>query len=376
MKKSILLLSLAIITINCQKKEGENKDTVAITAKPENILNAGIAEKIDFETTELKLKPITSTLILNGKIDVPPQNLISVSAPMGGYLKSTSLIAGKHIRKGEILATIEDQQYIQLQNDFLLAKSKLTQAIQELNRQNDLFKNQAGSEKSAQAAQFEVNNLTISVNSLSEKLKLININSNQLTPESIRSTVHIYSKISGYVSKVNVNIGKYVSPTEVLFELIDPQDIHLNLKVFEKDISKLYIGQKVLAYSNMEPNKKYNCEIILISQDINNEGFTEVHCHFEQYSKILLPGMYMNAQLPLNEINAYTINEDAVVNFEGKNYLFVQNSNKEIEMIEAKIGTKYEGDLEIKNAQAFNAKKVVSKGAYTFLMALKNKEEE
>ena len=86
--------------------------------------------------------------------------------------------------------------------------------------------------------------------------------------------------------------------------------------------------------------------------------------------------MYMNAQLPLNEINAYTINEDAVVNFEGKNYLFVQNSNKEFEMIEAKIGTKYEGDLEIKNAQAFNSKKVVSKGAYTFLMALKNKEEE
>jgi cobalt-zinc-cadmium efflux system membrane fusion protein len=77
------------------------------------------------------------------------------------------------------------------------------------------------------------------MNSLSQQLRLININPESLKSGSITKSVPVYSSINGFVSKVNVNIGKYVNPSDVLFELINPDDIHLNLKVYEKDLQNL-----------------------------------------------------------------------------------------------------------------------------------------
>jgi cobalt-zinc-cadmium efflux system membrane fusion protein len=188
--------------------------------------------------------------------------------------------------------------------------------------------------------------------------------------------VKLYSQISGFVSKVNVNIGKYVNPTDVLFELINPSDFHLNLKVFEKDIDKLAIGQKLIAYSNNFPDKKYDCEIILISRDISPERAVDVHCHFEKYDKTLLPGMYMNADLEVKSTNASSIPEDAVVNFEGSNYVFVAKDKNQFQMVKVETGTKENGFIEVKNKAVFTDKQIVIKGAYTLLMKLKNKSEE
>ena len=136
----------------------------------------------------------------------------------------------------------------------------------------------------------------------------------------------MYATINGYVSKVNVNIGKYISPSEVLFELINPTDIHLAIKVYERDVSKLKIGQKIITYTNAEPNKKHECEIILISKDIGDDGTSEVHCHFEDYDKNLLPGMYMNAEVELNTSRSNAIAAESIVAFEGKEYVFVEIS--------------------------------------------------
>jgi cobalt-zinc-cadmium efflux system membrane fusion protein len=181
---------------------------------------------------------------------------------------------------------------------------------------------------------------------------------------------------NGFVSNVNVNIGKYVNPTDVLFELVDPTDIHLNLKVFEKDLIKLAIGQKLVAYSNSDSDKKFECEIILISQAISEDGSAEVHCHFSKYDKSLFPGMYMNVEIELKSNQVLAVEEEAIVSFEGKNYVFVKQGKKTFEMLEVEVGTKENGWVEVLNNTNFDGKEIVSKGAYTLLMTLKNKAEE
>jgi cobalt-zinc-cadmium efflux system membrane fusion protein len=189
--------------------------------------------------------------------------------------------------------------------------------------------------------------------------------------------VNILSPIDGFVSKVNVNIGKYVNPADILFELINPDDIHLNLKVFEKDINGLFIGQKVIAYTNSQPDKKHECEIILISKDIaTDEHSTEVHCHFSKYDKTLLPGMYMNAVVELKRHAVPTLPEDAIVTFEGKEYVFVKVNERQFEMTVVKTGNSENGFTEIVNPEVVKDKKIAVKGAYTLLMQLKNKSEE
>ncbi len=374
--KNILIISIILLVAGCksntteQKKNATEISTDNITLTEVQLKNAGI------QTTTMSQKEMAVVLKVNGKIDVPPQNLVSVSVPLGGYLRSTKLLPGMHVNKGEVIATMEDQQYVQLQQDYLLAKSKLHFAELEYIRQKALNEEQASSDKVTQQAQAEVAVLKITMNALAEKLKLININPNSLTPSGISKSISIYSGINGFVSKVNVNIGKYVNPADVLFELINPEDIHLNLMVFEKDISKLSTGQKVMAFSNTNPEKKYPCEIILVSKDISAEGTSEVHCHFELYDKTLLPGTYMNAEVETKRGIANVLPEESIVNHQGKEYVFESNGKNQFTMIEIKTGNKENGLIEITDAEKLKDKTIVSAGAYTLLMKAKNKEEE
>lgn len=325
-----------------------------------------------------ELKTISTILKLNGKIDVPPQNMVSVSTPFGGFLKSTKLLPGMHVKKGEVIANMEDQQYIQLQQDYLTAKSKLSFSENEFIRQKELNQSKASSDKVFQQTEMEYKNQKIAVSALAEKLRLININPESLNESNLSRSINVYSSIDGFVSKVNVNIGKYVNPSDILFELINPEDIHLNLKVFEKDLDKLFIGQKLVAYNNNQPDKKHPCEIILISQDLSSDRSADVHCHFEDYDKTLLPGMYMNADIEVKSKNAESVLNEAIVAFEGKDFVFIFKGKNQFKMIEVEKGSSENNFTEIKTAQNEDLTKqsVVIKGAYSLLMQLKNKAEE
>ena len=212
--------------------------------------------------------------------------------------------------------------------------------------------------------------------SLSERLKLIGINPDRLDVNTLSKSINILSPIDGYVSKVNVNIGKYTQPSEELFELINPTDIHLALTIFEKDLGKLFIGQKLFAYTNNQPDVKHECEIILIGKSLSTERSTEVHSHFEKYDKSLIPGMYMNAEIEVKNKNVYALPNDAVVRFENNQYIFIADKASQFTIQEVKTGDSENGFVEILSPESLLGKEIVVKGAYNLLMMMKNKAEE
>ena len=322
-----LALGSAMLFTQCKKEQAAEEQTAPVEENTTTVhLTDAQMKNTTIETGTLSERKIATTLKLNGKIDVPPQNLISVTNPLGGYLKYTKLLPGMHIKKGELIATMEDPQYIQLQQNYLIAKDKYEFAKLDYNRQKDLNASQASSDKVMQIAQAEMNNQRITMNALSQQLSLININPSSLTHTNISRTVNIYSPINGFVSNVFVNVGKYVTPSDVMFELINPTDIHLNLKVYEKDLDKLEVGQRVVSYTNGAPDKKYEGEIVLISMDVNTDGVSEVHCHFEEFDKKLVPGMYMNADIDTHAAVSQALPEESVVYFETKNYVFIETA--------------------------------------------------
>ena len=373
----LLFVAPILILTSCGSKKTaeETTDSKVVESSVAN-LSVKQVQSIGITTGSLEQKTFSTILKVSGRIDVPPQNLISVSVPMGGYLKSSHLIPGMHVRKGESIAIIEDPQYIQLQQDFLITQSKISFLENEYQRQKELNLSKASSDKVFQQAEMELKTQKILVKAFAEKLKLIGINPEKLNENSISKSINIYSPINGYVSKVNVNIGKYIAPTDVMFELVNTSDIHLALKVFEKDLDKLSIGQKVMAYTNTYPDKKYPCEILLIGKSLNEERNTEVHCHFEAYDKALIPGTYMNAEIAITNAKSYVLPEDAVVRFENKHYIFVMKSATQFEMIEVQIGNTEKGFTEILKTENLNNQTFVIKGAYALLMSLKNKSEE
>ncbi len=377
--KNIILITAAIALASCgggnkpeATKEQATVSETMVTLTDAQLKNAAL------EVGKAQMREIQSVIKVSGKIDVPPQNMVSVSFPLGGYLKSTKLLPGMHINKGDVIAVMEDQQYIQLQQDYLTAKARQEYLEAEYQRQQELNKSKASSDKVYQQAMAEYKSNRILISSLRQKLQLIGINADKLNESNISKSVSVYSPIDGFVSTVDVNIGKYVTPSDVLFELVNPTDIHLALTVYEKDMGKLYIGQKVLAFTNNNPDKKYPCEVILIGKDVSNERAVQVHCHFEAYDKTLVPGMYMNAELELQKENVLAVPEDAVVRYNNKQYIFVASGSKTYEMKEVVTGSTQNGFIAIADAKGTDLvnTNVVLKNAYTLLMKLKNAGEE
>jgi membrane fusion protein, heavy metal efflux system len=372
--KSVSFICALWVAASCgPKEEVASKDVVVENTVA---LSAAQLKNASISLGKIEQKSISSVLKVNGRIDVPPQNMISISVPMGGYLKSTSLLPGMHLNKGEVIATMEDQQYIQLQQDYLTAKARLNFSASEYQRQKELNISKATSDKVFQQTETDYLTEKINVKSLAERLKLIGINPDKLDENTISKSINIYSPINGYVSKINVNVGKFTLPSEVLFELINPADIHLALTVFERDLEKLSIGQKVFAYTNSQPDKKHECEIILIGKNLSEERSTEVHSHFEDYDKSLVPGMYMNADIEIQNNNAYALPEEAVVRFENNQYIFLADKEGTYSIQEVKTGSTENGFIEIIEGEKLVDKNIIIKGAYTLLMTMKNKVEE
>ena len=235
----------------------------------------------------------------------------------------------------------------------------------------------ATSDKQYQQTEADYHTQQAILKGLYERLRLININPEQLTANSMSRNIQVYSPITGFISKVNVNAGKYVRPEDVLFEIIDPGSIHLTLNIYEKDINKIQEGHSVSAYSNSNPAKKYEGTIRLINRDISSGRSAEVHCHFENWDRDLIPGMFMNAEIQLKGYEAHVLPEDAIVSYENKKHVFVAKGNDHFEMLTVQTGATQNGEVEIAGLDnEILQKEFVTKGAYVLLMKLKNTEEE
>ncbi len=373
-----LMVSMLLTLYACSNKTNTvSTDTNEAESDEVMLTNEQLA-LANIKTELPQMRMVSSVLKATGVIDVPPQNLVSISLPMGGYLKYTKLLPGMHFNKGEEIAVVEDIAYIQLQQEYLEAKAQLNFLQPEYERQQFLNKERAASDKQLQQAKAEYEKLLIQLKALEQKLALIGINAQKLTPENLKKSVSVVAPIEGFVTKVNVNIGKYVNPTDVLFELVNPDDIHLNLNIFEKDLDNLYVNQPLVAYTNFNTSKKYPCSILLIGKDITNERSTSVHCHFEKYDKNLHPGMYMNAEIELKKSNALTVPNEAIVMFNNKQFVFIAENKNTFKLTEIKTGIAGNAftEIDLEYIAAIKNQTIVTSGAYTLLMKLKNTGEE
>ncbi len=375
--KNIITYTLILFAFtSCQSKQESNTSTTE-TSENTLVLSADQLKNIEISNTELTMKPISNIIKAIGIIDVPPRSLVNISTPYGGYLKYTRLLPGQKVKKGETLAIIEDQQFIQLEREYLSIKNKLELVTNDFQKQKELYQQKAIAEKTFLEAKSNLEIMRIDFKATEEKLKLIGINTNELSADKISSKIELKSPIDGYVSKVNVNVGKYLSSNDVLFELINPDDIHLNIQIYQKDIQALSIGQKVTAFSNEFADKKYNAEIILIGRDLNENKAIDVHCHFENENHALLPGMYMNVEIESSLHQALAIPSSSIQRYENKEYLIISKDGTTFEMVSIKSGSSENGFTEILNvSDELKKSKIVDKGAYQILMAMKNKAEE
>jgi cobalt-zinc-cadmium efflux system membrane fusion protein len=382
----LILLGSIIFLYGCTNSTGQVSITGAAEIIPEDIVEmrddqiklAGVGMgMIEMRTLSINLK-------VNGVISVAPKNLATVCMPLGGFIKSTNLLPGNRVSKGQTLAVIENQEFIDIQQNYLEAKNKLNFAEAEFNRHTDLYKNDVYSESNLQQVTMDYKNLKAVVKSLEQKLILIGINPQNLSEENISSTVNLVSPISGFLKEVNVNIGKYVSPNDILFEIVNNEDLFLELTLFEKDADKVTVGQKVIFFINNE-TEEHEAIINQTGKSVNADKTFRVYANITSPCKNLLPGMYVNAVVKEDERKVTSLPSEAVVSFNDKDFIFVYEKDKEeggkpfteYKIVEITKGISESGFTEIKVPEGLDISiaRIVIKGAYNLLSAKKNAGE-
>jgi cobalt-zinc-cadmium efflux system membrane fusion protein len=372
MKTYITAVLCLVLMISCKSDKKEEQKTEVqkqentIELSDSQVKNAGLA------TGNPEEKNVKGILELQGTVTVPPKSVVSVSIPLGGYIKKTDLMAGMHVRKGQLLAVVEDMQYIQLQQDYLTAKEKYQLSQSEYNRQKELNAKKASSDKLFEQTAAEMQTQRIYMASLAQKLSLSGINVKTLSASNISKTVSVLSPINGLVSKVNVNVGKYISPTDMLFELMETSDVVLVMNAFEKDVHLLSVGQTVSVFTNADPSKKYTAKIAYINQSLNGDRAAEVVCKLNAYNNALIPGLFINAEAEFENEKALTVPEDAIVKWQNKFYVFSNTENQKYKMIPVETGSSSNGYRQIKSSLIDKSSKIVVKNAYTLLMTFMN----
>ena len=383
MKKYSLILLIALISCN-----GGKKADIAIPAEviPENIveMRSDQIKLANIQTGALELRSMSGTLKVNGVVAVAPNSMATVSAPMGGYIKSTNLMPGKPVRKGQVLAIIENPEFIDLQQNYLEVKSKFEFAEADFNRQSDLYKSDATSQKNMQQVTSDYKILKAQMRAMEQKLRLIGIQASKLTADNITSTANVVSPISGFLKAVNVSIGKSVSPTDVLFELVNSDQLFLELTLFEKDANKVASGQHLHFLINDE-TEEHEATIYQTAKSINADKNYKVFATVNGKCKNLLPGTYVNATIEVSGQKVTALPSEAVVSFEDKSYIFLFDKDKtedgkaftEYRMVEVQKGVSEGGFVEVILPAGMEAKglKVVVEGAYNLLSAKKNAGE-
>ena len=276
---------------------------------------------------KIEQKNLTAQITANGILNVPNNNRSNVTPLYGGVIQNLFVQLGDHVRKGQTIATIINPQFIQIQEDYLNASNEIIAAEQELQRQQELNAGNAGVKRNLQNASSNLNILRTKKAATAKQLQLLGINPNSISTSSIKSALSITSPINGVVSNVYAKLGSYVDVASPIVEVVDNSMIHLDLQVFERDLPKLKIGQEINFTTTNNPAKNYSAKISRIGASFENESKTiAIHCLVIGDKTGLIDGMNTSGSISVDNITSEAVPNEAIVESEGKTYIFIQTS--------------------------------------------------
>jgi|AntRauTorckE5430_2_1112549.scaffolds.fasta_scaffold03319_1 cobalt-zinc-cadmium efflux system membrane fusion protein len=305
--------------------EPHGEEKLEVPDNEVHLLNAQV-KTIGVELGGFTARKMSDFVTATGTLDVPPNSVSSVNVPEGGFIRNLKkYMVGSKIVKGAVIATLENPSFIQKQQEYLELQSEMIYLNQEMQRQKTLSEANASALKNYQKIQSEYSVKQVQMNGIGQYLKYLGINTENLNSGNITKSVPLVSPASGVVSVVNVHNGMFAQPEMELLKIISDEHIHVELEVFEQDLSKVKIGQKMIFTVASNPTETYEGKIYLISPTFEaTQKTVHVHAHIEGKKPPFIQGAFVNAQIWQNEATVLCLPEKAVVIADGISYIFVE----------------------------------------------------
>lgn len=327
-KIGILLTGLMIVACNSSsQKEADVHEEEGPTEAKTVSLSEQQMDAIGLKLVQIKDQTMNIAVQSSGKLELAPQDRADISPVIGGIVKKLNVFEGDRVRKGHVLATLEHPDFIQLQQDYINNLNNLQFLEKEHARQKKLYEENVGSGRDFQRIQAEYNNSVSNAKAMKVKLGLLGLNTNQIANGTIFPTIDIVAPVNGTISLVETNMGAYVEPLSKIFEIVDNDKIHADLMVYEKDINKISVGQKIIFTTSSLEGKELEGEIFAISPSFeDNPKAVHVHAKINSSKKGLIPGMYIEGRIIADNILTSVLPDHSIVQEEGKTYIFIKTS--------------------------------------------------
>jgi cobalt-zinc-cadmium efflux system membrane fusion protein len=336
MKKLLILTGLAAtlhLIISCKEEKStgqqnveqaeesghdvhENPSTTSMTS--EQIRSIGIA------IGSIEEKELTAALKANGTLKVPNQNRATVNTLYSGVIQTLLVQPGDKVTRGQLIATLANPDFMRSQEEYIATNDRIALAELEYNRQKELSAGNAGALKNFQAATTELKTLQTRHNLLGQQIRLMGIDPAVLGDGKLITTLSVKSPISGVISNVSAQIGSYVDLTTPIAEIVDNSQLHLDLFVYEKDLSKIRENQVIHFTLTNAPGKEYDARIFSLGSSFEGESkAVSVHAKVLGNKTGLIDGMNITAAVSLEKAKVPAVPTEAIVNVQGQDYIFI-----------------------------------------------------
>lgn len=270
---AIILLSTVITS--CKQEENANAKEDQVVIVQGNSIQVSTAQfnAEGMKLGEMKTIKFDEEVSCNGYIKASRNGLAKVGTHIPGIVESINYSIGDFVKKGQVLCTLSSTEFISLQENFIITSAKLKVAKRNFERNKELYNQNVGSEKEYNNAESEFKSVMANYNSLKKRLEILKLNTSRIENGKLYSLLPIYSPINGYVANRTIVLGEYIDTQKSIMEIVDNNSLQLVLSIFEKDIAKLKINQKV-KFNNIDNNSEFSAEISSIGKTIDEKSKT------------------------------------------------------------------------------------------------------
>ncbi|WP_223032582.1 efflux RND transporter periplasmic adaptor subunit [Hanstruepera marina] len=372
--KNIYIYLIMVLVLGCGNNDKSTETNTNQPAVPTTDIEV---TKAQFNSENMALgniseQPFNETIKTSGMIDVPPHNKSSVSTFIGGYITKTPLLVGDVVKKGQLLVTLENPEFVEIQQEYLEVSEQLQYLKSEYDRQKTLYDENISSQKNFLKAESTYKSSLAHYNGLHKKLQMMNINPSSVEAGNLSSSINIYAPISGHVTRVNVSNGTYVSPSDSILEIIDIDHIHLELSVYEKDILKVKKGQTINFTIPEATHKTFKADVHLVGTTIDETTRrVKVHGHIDNEDTNFIVGMFTEAEIVIDTAKKWALQKEALMELDNSFYALILESQTDseyhFEKVKLDIGMQTENFVEILNSNDLKDKTILVKGGYMLL---------
>ena len=293
MRKTTLLFATALVMMSCG---GKTEPSMAeMEEKADSVAADTVKTEVDAVTSATN---VANSPTFNGLISVAPNRIATVSLTIGGRIHSLNVMSGKAVARGQVIATLDNPEFIELQQTYLESKAQLEYLEKEYLRQKTLGQGEATSQKRVEESRADYLSMKSRTEAAATRLKALGISPSSVCTNGIRPYLPVVAPIGGFVGNLSVNLGKYVEAGMPICDVVNKSNPMLELTVYEKDIALMKVGDKLQFRVNGLGKSTFAATIVSIDQAVDKKDYSiKVYAKVSETNPQFRPGMYVRAKI-------------------------------------------------------------------------------